>query len=308
MHIVFIICLALSIIGLYCLYRYVFGVDAKRLAKDDEVPYGARYQKYQEWVTRNIREFKEAPFEEMQIIVRDGTKLKGRYFHMADGGPVILMFHGYRSSAYRDAMGAFKISKECGYNLLVVDQRAHHGSGGRTITFGVQERYDCLDWIAFVNERFGKETKIFLVGLSMGAATVLMAAGLDLPENVKGIMADCGYSTPRDILCSVIQSMKLPVKPVYFFIRLSAILFGGFDPDSASANEALKKCKIPVLFIHGEGDSLVPCEMGKANYEACIAEKEIFLVPKADHGMSYLHDAKKYMDVTKTFIRRSFEK
>ncbi len=306
MYILLIVFLII-LLGLYCLYRYVFGTDARRVAGDDEIPYGARYQKYQESVTRNIREFKAAPYEEMRIIARDGTKLFGRCFHMADGGPVILMFHGYRSSAYRDAMGAFQISRACGYNLLVVDQRAHHGSGGRTITFGVKERYDCLDWIAFVTERFGKETKIFLVGLSMGASTVLMAAGLELPDSVKGIMADCGYSTPKDILCSVIQSMRLPIRPVYFLIRLSAIIFGGFDPNSASAHEALKKCKIPVLFIHGEADSLVPCEMGKTNYEVCAGKKEMFLVAEADHGMSYLHDAEKYLEVTRAFIKRSFE-
>lgn len=295
------------LLGLYFLYRYVFGANSKRLAGDDEIPYGERYQKYQRFVSDNIREFKEASYEETWIVARDGTKLFGRYFHIADGGPVILMFHGYRSSAYRDAMGAFQISKQCGYNILVVDQRAHHRSGGRTITFGVKERYDCMDWIAYVKERFGKETKIFLVGLSMGAATVLMAAGLGLPDNVKGIMADCGYSTPKDILCSVIKSMKLPIQPVYFLVHLSAIIFGAFDPNSASAYEALKQCKVPVLFIHGEADSLVPCEMGKANYEVCEARKELFLVAEADHGMSYLHDVAKYMEVTKTFIKHSFE-
>ena len=305
---IFVVICVIVLIILYCLYRYTFGVDPKRLAGDDEIPYSKRYQKYQESVTRNINEFKQAPFEEVQIYTRDKISLFGRYYHMEDGAPIILMFHGYRSSALRDAMGAFKISKECGYNLLVVDQRAHRQSGGCTITFGVKERYDCLEWVHYLIKRFGEETKIFLVGLSMGASTVLMAAGLGLPKNVKGIMADCGYSTPKDILCAVIKGIKLPVKPVYFLIRLSALIFGGFDPNTASAKEALRKCDVPVLLIHGEADGLVPCEMSKQNYEVCKAERELYLVPEADHGMSYLHDSKKYMETTKAFIKRSFEK
>lgn len=294
------------IIGLYLIYRYAFGVNSRRLAADDEVPHADRYEEYAKYVHDRIQVIQAVPFEKMMITARDGVKLYGRYYHRADEAPVVLMFHGYRSSSLRDGMGAFRFTEECGYNILMVDQRAHRESGGRSITFGVKERYDCLDWIAHLKATLGEDTKMILIGLSMGASTVLMAAGLELPENVQGIIADCGYSTPKDILSEVIKKMRLPVAPVYFLVRLSGIIFGGFDVESASAKEALKHCKVPVLLIHGEADDFVPCEMSKANYEACGSEKELFLVPGAGHGMSYMTDTEGYVERFKGFLQKYF--
>ena len=147
---------------------------------------------------------------------------------------------------------------------------------------------------------------MILIGLSMGASTVLMASGLNLPENVKGIIADCGYSTPKDILSEVIKKMHLPVAPVYFLIRLSGRIFGGFDVEGASAREALQSCEVPVLFIHGEADDFVPCQMSKDNFDACKGEKELFLVPSAGHGMSYMTDTEEYVKRFKGFLQRNF--
>ena len=187
---------------------------------------------------------------------------------------------------------------------MVVYQRAHRESGGKTITFGVKERFDCLDWIAYVNERFGENTPILLMGLSMGAATVLMAAGLDLPSNVKGIMADCGFSSPKEILQEVIRKMKYPLRITYFFVRMSARIFGHFDPEEASAVEALKNAKVPVLIIHGDDDRFVPSRMSRDNYDACASAKEILIVPGAGHGLSYCVDAKAYEKAVQDFIDR----
>lgn len=294
---------------LYFIYRYAFGTDPKRIAGDDEIPEYKSYEQYGEQIRRNVAEMKTTPSQKVTITTKDGVRLYGRYYHVNDGAPIVIMFHGYRGSSFRDGMGAFKISRDNGYNILMVDQRAHRESSGKTITFGVKERYDCLEWVRHVISHFGKETQIILVGLSMGASTVLMATGLDLPNNVKGVIADCGYSAPKDILGKVIGMMKLPVEPVYLLVRLSAMLFGGFDPDSASATEALRNCKIPVLLIHGEGDHLVPCEMSRMNYEACNSEeKEIFTVPDAEHGMSYLLDEKGYRERVEAFLKRNFER
>ena len=292
---------------LYLTYKYVFGTDAKRLAADDEIPEEEKYKEHTEGVRRNIQAIKDAPFERWTISARDGAKLVGKYYHNAKDAPVVIMFHGYRSSAVRDGMGAFKISKECGYNILMVDQRAHRESGGKEITFGVKERYDCLDWIHYVVKKCGADTKIIIIGLSMGASTVMMATGLDLPQNVKGVIADCGYSTPKDILQSVIKMMKLPVNLVYRVVRMSAKLYGKFDLEGASATKALVKCKVPVLFIHGEADDFVPCEMSRLNYEACASEKELFTVPGAGHGMSYLTDIEGYINKFKGFLQKNFE-
>lgn len=303
-----IIVILLFFTTLYFIYRYTFGADSKRLAPDEEIPNVEKYRKYQEGVYRNIKEIRETPSERVEIRAQDGVRLVGKYYHNADGAPLVIMFHGYRSSAVRDGMGAFKVCKESGYNILMVDQRAHRESGGRSITFGVKERYDCLEWIRYMISKCGEDTSIILIGLSMGAATVMMAAGLKLPENVKGIIADCGYSTPKDILRQVIKKMRLPVGLVYFLVRLSGMIFGGFDIQSASAKEAMMSCKVPILLIHGEADSFVPCEMSRINYEACASEKELFTVPLADHGMSYLTDVDGYMERFKGFLKKNFSR
>lgn len=292
---------------LYNIYRYTFGANPKRLAADDEVPEAEKYVEYTKYVQKTIKEIQKVPFEEMRIQSRDGVELYGRYYHRKDGAPIILMFHGYRSSCLRDAMGAFRFTEECGYNILMVNQRAHRNSGGKTITFGVKERYDCLDWILHLRNTFGEDTKMFLIGLSMGASTVMMASGLDLPENVRGIIADCGYSSPKEILQSVIKDMKLPVGLAYFCVRLSARIYGKFDLHEVSAAEALAKTKIPVLFIHGEEDHYVPCEMSRKNYEACASEKELLIVPGADHGMSYMTDTEKYVETFVGFMKKYLE-
>lgn len=291
---------------LYFIYKYTFGADPKRLADDTEIPNEEKYKEHVEGIQRNIQAIKDTASEKWTITSRDGAKLVGRYYHNADGAPVVIMFHGYRSSAIRDGMGAFKACKEDGYNILMVDQRAHRESGGKCITFGVKERYDCVDWIHEVCKKCGKDVKIILIGLSMGASTVMMATGLNLPENVKGVIADCGYSTPKDILQTVIKMMKLPVRLAYPFVRLSAKIYGRFDLEGASATEALAKCKVPILFIHGEADELVPCEMSRANYEACASEKELYTVAGAGHGLSYLTNVDAYMGKFKRFLRKNF--
>lgn len=292
---------------LYFIYRYAFGADAKRLADDTEIPNEEKYKDHVEGVHRNIQAIKDSVFEKWTITARDGTKLVGKYYHQADEAPVVMMFHGYRSSAIRDGMGAFKACKECGYNILMVDQRAHRESGGKCITFGVKERYDCVDWIYEVCRKCGKDVKIILIGLSMGASTVMMATGLDLPKNVKGVIADCGYSTPKDILQTVIRIMKLPVRLAYPVVKLSAKIYGKFDLEGASATEALAKCKVPILFIHGEADELVPCEMSRTNYEACASEKELYTVAGAGHGLSYLTNVEAYMGKFKGFLQKYFD-
>jgi fermentation-respiration switch protein FrsA (DUF1100 family) len=171
--------------------------------------------------------------------------------------------------------------------VLVVDQRCCGRSEGRTITFGIREHRDCLRWLDFMLERFGPDVKIILTGVSMGAATVLMAGGCDLPPNVIGILADCGYSSARDIMADVMKKMGVPSGLGYPFVKLGARLFGGFDPDETSPVEAVKRCKVPVIFYHGETDDFVPCAMSRKNFEACVSRKALVTIPGAGHGLCY---------------------
>lgn len=233
--------------------------------------------------------YKSLRFEEVEISSFDGLRLRGRTCSAEAGKPLILLFHGWRSSDARDFGCVLEFYLAQGFGLLLVDQRAHSKSEGRVISFGINERYDCLSWARWAEERFHPPA-MYLDGISMGAATVLMASGLDLPESVRGIIADCGYTSPRAILRKVIRQYHLPVGIMYFFVRLGARLFGHFDPEAASAVEAVEHCRVPVLFAHGEADGFVPCEMTRENYAHCASPKRLITVPGADHGFSYLID------------------
>ena len=251
---------------------------------------------------------KNEKFEPIYIFSNDKTKLFGRYYHIRDNAPLFIEFHGYKGAAFRDFAGGDMLFKTFGHNTLLVDQRAHGSSGGKSICFGIKERHDCLAWAKYATERFGN-IPIFLVGISMGGATVLMASNLELPSNVKGIIADCPYSSPKEIICKVCKKdLRLPPKLIYPFIKIGAIIFGGFNPNKSSAVESVKSTKIPILLIHGKGDTFVPCEMSEKIYQSCTGEKYICTVDGAEHGMAFLYDMSKYEHTIKNFIDNQLSK
>ena len=296
---IFILCAS------YYAYRMAFLAKAKNPTEYKlTLPEGEAYQKEYERTVSFIKELNEIEYEKVSIKAHDGKTLAARYYHTADGAPIHIEFHGYRSSAPRDFSGGNKFARDSGHNTLLVDQRAHGESGGRSITFGILERYDCLDWINYVIDRFGMDVKIILAGISMGAATVLMASGLELPENVKGIIADCPYSSPEEIIKKECGKMKLPPNLSYPFVRLGAIIFGGFDPSAATAKDAVKAARIPILIIHGENDVFVPCSMSREIYNACASDKTLVTVPKAGHGVSYIVDRPLYEKTVSEFFEK----
>ena len=244
-------------------------------------------------------------FQRIFIESRDGITLAGKYYHVKDGAPLILFFHGYHGTALRDGNGILLYARKEGYNALLVDQRGQGKSGGKAITFGIKERYDCMDWIGYAGRRFGDQTPIVLAGISMGASTVLMTADLGLPANVKGIVADCPYSAPKEIMREVMRQMKFPVNVTYTAVRLGAKIFGGFDIEEHSPLEAMKNCRIPVLFIHGDEDYFVPCDMSQKCYDICSSENKRRVVVKgAAHGMSYCVDGVLYKKELDNFLKR----
>ena len=211
-----------------------------------------------------------------------------------------LMFHGYRGSAERDLCGGVQRCRALGRSALIVNQRTSGKSEGTVISFGVNESRDCLSWLEYIVNRW-PDKKIILTGISMGASTVMMAAGNELPENVVYVLADCGYSSAKAIIIKCMRQMKLPDKVLYPFVKLGAKIFGHFDLEETSPIEAMKKCKVPVVFIHGEDDDFVPCEMSKDNYEACTSFKAILTVPGAGHGLSYVVAPEEYLKLLADF-------
>lgn len=292
-------------VGVYTVYKMVFGRTKKNDGLEDEILKGKQYEPYEETIKKGMEKAGKLPFQRIFIESTDGITLAGKYYHVKDGAPLILFFHGYRGSALRDGNGILLYAQKAGYNALLADQRCHGKSGGRAITFGIKERYDCMDWIRYANRRFGERTPIILAGISMGASTVLMTADLGLPVNVKGIMADCPYSAPKEILKEVMKQMKFPVNVTYTAVRLGAKIFGGFDIEEHSAIEAMRNCSLPILFIHGDEDYFVPCKMSQECFDACNSqEKKLVFVKGAAHGMSFCVDGELYEKEMEEFLKR----
>jgi len=193
---------------------------------------------------------------------------------------------------------------ENGCSVLLASQRSHNESDGEYIGFGVFERFDCLEWINYVIGRCGKDIPIYLLGVSMGATTVLMASGFVLPASVHGIIADCGFTSPRAIWSYVASSnLHLSEKLVYPIANAITKAKAKYDGEDCTTVDALSLNTVPVLFIHGTNDKFVPIEMTFENYTACKAPKELLVVPGASHGLSYLEDTELYQKTVLGFFR-----
>ena len=293
----------LVLFGGWICYRIAFFSPRKGQNDDLRLPAGPGYDQHHARMRALIARLAAEPCERVAITSRDGLRLAGRYYHRADGAPLTICMHGYRGTALRDFCGGASLSLASGHNVLLIDERAHGASAGHAITMGARERYDCLDWIAWANARLGRQTPVWLSGISMGAATVVMAAGLPLPENVRGVLADCPYAEPRAILRKVMRDMGLPGL-LYPLLALGARLFAGFSPAEASAPEAARRTRVPILIIHGEGDRFVPAEMS-AEIAAVNPEKvERHTFPGAAHGMSYMEDEERYCRIVREFWQK----
>lgn len=248
------------------------------------------------------------PHEVVQIQSHDGIRLMGHWLPAAHPKRVVIAMHGWRSSWSRDfgMVAEFLAKNDC--SVLYAEQRGQGGSDGAYIGFGLMERYDCLDWINWANQKTEASLPIYLCGISMGASTVLMAGGLELPQNVRGIVADCGYTSAVAIW-----------KHVAKHLHLSYGICGGpagrlarkrirMAMDEVSCPQALAQCPVPVLFIHGTADLFVPVEMTYENYQACASPRRLFIVPGAAHGMSYLVDPKGYEAAVQSFWAEFDEK
>ena len=217
----------------------------------------------------------------------------------------MIAFHGYRSLATIDFALEVEFFHRLGYDVLLPYQRSHGESQGRYITYGVKERFDCRDWARYAAQRFGEDKPLFLMGISMGAATVLMASGLELPGNTRGIVADCGFTTPWDIMAHVARrDYRLPPFPLLYLLDGLARLRAGFRLKGADTRKALERNRIPVLFLHGEEDSFVPLSMTEENFAACRAEKRLYTVPGAGHAQSFGVDPEGCKRVLREFLER----
>lgn len=300
-----LLCLVLAVLlgGGYYAYRYAF-YSPQKGREELPVHKGKQYEPHLDTIARLLQTIIDRPCEFVSTTSYDGLTLSGRYYRVADGAPLDIAFHGYRSAGLTDFCGGAALSQELSHNLLLVDQRAHGKSQGRTITFGIKERYDVLSWVDYALERFGPDTKILLYGISMGASTVLMASELPLPGNVKGIVADCPYSSPTKIILSVARKMRIPSILAGLFSWAGAKVYGGFDLRESNPVQAVKQATMPILLIHGESDGFVPCEMSA---EIQLSNPRLVYrctFPDAEHGISFLVDPDRYRHIVKEFCER----
>ncbi len=240
--------------------------------------------------------------KEVCIKSHDGIKLTGHWRECKNAKRIIIAMHGWRSTWSQDFGAIADFWNENGCSVLYVEQRAHGKSDGEYMSFGLLERYDCLDWVKWVNCITDNSLPIYLAGISMGATTVLMSAGFELPKNVCGIIADCAFTSPEEIWRHVVKhNLHLPYglyNKSAFNICKRKTSVGSKD---YSCIDAMEKCNVPVLFIHGTSDHFVPIEMTYKNYQACNAKKHLLIVPGAEHGMSYLVDKNRYENTVKMF-------
>lgn len=263
------------------------------------------YAEFAESLPRALRWLQDHNAEDAEITSFDGLRLRGKWVPAEKPKATIILFHGYHTHYIHDFAGIFSMYHSIGLNLLLVRQRAHGESEGKYITFGVRERKDALSWIDFHNRTHGMDN-VFLGGMSMGASTVLFAAGEDLPPNVRGITADCGFSSPAEILGHVIRKdFHLPPKLVLPLMEVWARTLGGFSLWECSSRESLARSKTPVIFIHGKADTFVPCSMSQSGYACCASEREIHLVEGAGHGRSYLYEPEKLTRALVDFFNRN---
>ncbi|MNI17971.1 Thermostable monoacylglycerol lipase [compost metagenome] len=215
----------------------------------------------------------------------------------------VIIAHGYTSKGKEMGNFARFYYEKLGYNVLLPDDRGHGASEGDYIGFGWIDRKDYLLWIQKVVDTVGKDGQIVLHGLSMGGATVMMVSGEALPEQVKVIVEDCGYTSVYDQLAYQLkQRYKLPRFPLVPVTSFLTKIKAGYYFHEASALKQLQKNKLPMLFIHGDSDTFVPTEMVWRLYQACTTEKDIYIVKGASHGMAYGTDQPTYEQKVAEFV------
>lgn len=276
-------------------YRFITLIKEKIMGSSSLAGFTAELRRAEkELVARNLKE--------IHIVAEDGVELVAHWRPVEGARRVVVAMHGWRSTWAQDFGIVSDFMYENGCSVLYAEERGQNNSGGEYMGFGMLERYDCLEWIKWVNAETEAKLPVYLAGISMGASTVLMTAAFELPQNVCGIIADCGFTSAHDIWKHVLESnlhlsYRLRRATVNHFCKKKI----KYVDDGCSAVEALKSSKVPVLFIHGTDDGFVPIWMTYENYKACSAPKHLFVVPGANHGMSCYVDREGYEKNVKAF-------
>ena len=285
--------------------------DLEENAEDDVFHVVSSLAPYRKELREAREKLRGTEYTGYTVTSYDGIELKARLYRPeGDMRAIVLLMHGYRSNPTHDFACAVDSFFARGIGCFMPCQRAHAASGGKYITYGVRERYDVLEWAKLIEREF-PGMPVILDGVSMGASSVLMASELELPSSVKGIIADCGFTSPGDIFSHVLKAdFGMPKLPFFHLAKIPAKLRAGFSFDEASTKNALMKNTLPVLFIHGDKDQFVPYEMSAVNYgiakEHCDAS--LLTVKGAMHGIAFLVDKESYLRETDKLIAKCIGK
>lgn len=243
--------------------------------------------------------------ETVMIQAFDNTKLIGHYYEREKGAPLIVFFHGLWGHSYLDGVPIYRITQKHNWNLLLCDLRAQGDSEGEFSTLGVLEKYDCLDWVEWAQNRFGDKNPIFLMGVSMGASVAMMSSNLGLPKSVRGIIDDCGFTSTMemiDVNCKSHLPDYIPTRMFDFFVEMGTSVWGHFCISKADACKAVSQTDIPILIIHGDRDTQAPLSMAYRLYDSCSSEKQLYVVHGANHVENYRKDPEGYENVIAQFV------
>lgn len=263
------------------------------------------WEEYKKIITPNREWLTAQELEHITIKSRDGLTLHGDYFP-AEGKTdrLAICNHGYTGKGMQDCASIGVFFHKLGYDVLIVDHRAHGLSEGDYVGFGILDRYDCQNWVDYIDKRFDKGRKIVLYGVSMGATISLMTAGLsNLSRSVKAVIADCAFTSPYDVFAHILKrDYHLPPFPVMNINDALCRKKAGYGFSDYSTLDAVKATAIPMLFIHGREDNFVPLWMTEKNYKECRSAKEILIVDNASHAASYYEDKDAYEEKVKGFL------
>jgi fermentation-respiration switch protein FrsA (DUF1100 family) len=244
--------------------------------------------------------------EDISLVSFDGLTLRAVYVPAVPLSEfTVILAHGYRGIGRELSGHARFFYEKLGYNLLIPDARSHGASEGRYIGFGWLERLDYLRWIDWVKKRTAGKVRIVLFGVSMGAATVMMTAGEDLPPEVEAVIEDCGYTSAAEEIRHVMKSRYHLDSPLLLkMVSSLAKKRGGYAFEEASSIDQVRKARVPILFIHGDADTFVPSWMVYPLYEACGSRKELYVVEGAGHAKAYGTDPAGYERRVAAFLEK----
>lgn len=276
---------------------------------------GTDWEKYFPLMEERKKFVLAQPHSDVYITSFDGLKLHATYFPALNDTEephsgikkTVICFHGYTGEGLSNHTAISEYFLKNGYAILLPDARAHGESEGTYIGFGCLDRQDAARWIDWVIQECGEDVEIMLHGTSMGGATVLMTSGLELPENVKGIVSDCGFTSPKEVFTHVLNSMyHLPAFPAIHGADLINKKLAGYGMDECNAKREVQKAKVPILFIHGSADTFVPCSMCHEIYDCCRAPKKKLIIEGAAHAESYYVDMETYEKALTEFAEEIF--